>query len=116
LFKKNLINQSFRFCHLQLQKFPALPYVFPLIFFICEVQIGTCIVWFPGCNRHCFRIEKYSVEITYVINSVISKLMTFVENAETGQFLFLIMFILSCYTYDIMHPFLSYDVITNFFK
>jgi hypothetical protein len=42
--------------------------------------------------------------------------MTFVENAETGQFLFLIMFILSCYTYDIMHPFLSYDVITNFFK
>jgi hypothetical protein len=47
-------------------------------------------VWFPGCNRHCFRIEKYSVEITYVINSVISKLMAFVENAETGQFLFLI--------------------------
>jgi hypothetical protein len=35
----------------------------------------------------------YSVEITYGINSVISKLMTFVENAETGQFLFLIMLI-----------------------
>jgi hypothetical protein len=29
------------------------------------------------------------VETTYAINSVISKLMTFVENAETGQFLFL---------------------------
>jgi hypothetical protein len=26
----------------------------------------------------------YSVEITYGINSVISKLMTFAENAETG--------------------------------
>jgi hypothetical protein len=37
----------------------------------------------------------YSVEITYGINSVISKLMTFLENAETGQFLFLIMLILS---------------------
>jgi hypothetical protein len=30
------------------------------------------------------------VEITYGINSIISKLMTFVENAETGQFLFLV--------------------------
>jgi hypothetical protein len=30
----------------------------------------------------------YSVEITYGINSVISKLMTFVENTETGQFFF----------------------------
>jgi hypothetical protein len=40
----------------------------------------------------------YSVEITYGINSVISKLMTFVENAETGQFLFLIMLILSYFT------------------
>jgi hypothetical protein len=28
----------------------------------------------------------YSVETTYGINSVISKLTTFVENAETGQF------------------------------
>jgi hypothetical protein len=46
----------------------------------------------------------YSVEITYGINSIISKLMTFVENAETGQFLFLVILIL------------SYDVITNFFK
>jgi hypothetical protein len=30
------------------------------------------------------------VETTYGINSVISKLMTFVDNAETGQFLFMI--------------------------
>jgi hypothetical protein len=37
----------------------------------------------------------YCVEITYGINSVISKLMIFVEYAETGRFLFLIMFILS---------------------
>jgi hypothetical protein len=35
----------------------------------------------------------YSVETTYGINSVISKLMTLVENAETGQFLFLIVLI-----------------------
>jgi hypothetical protein len=40
----------------------------------------------------------YSVEITYGINSVISKLMTFAENAETGQFLFLIVLILSYFT------------------
>jgi hypothetical protein len=40
----------------------------------------------------------YSVEITYGINSVISKLMTFAENTEAGQFLFLIMLILSCFT------------------
>jgi hypothetical protein len=40
----------------------------------------------------------YSVEITYGINAVISKLMTFAENAETGQFLFLIMLILSYFT------------------
>jgi hypothetical protein len=38
------------------------------------------------------------VETTYGINSVISKLMTFVENIETGQFLFLIMLILSSFT------------------
>jgi hypothetical protein len=31
------------------------------------------------------KIVIYSVETTYEINSVISKLMTFVENAETGQ-------------------------------
>jgi hypothetical protein len=42
--------------------------------------------------------ELYSVETTYGINSVISKLMTFIENAETGQFLFLIVLILSCFT------------------
>jgi hypothetical protein len=36
--------------------------------------------------------------VTYGINSVISKLMTIVENAETGQFLFMIMLILSSFT------------------
>jgi hypothetical protein len=36
-----------------------------------------------------------SVEITYRINSIISKLMTFVEKAETGQFLFLVILITS---------------------
>jgi hypothetical protein len=61
-------------------------------------------------------LNEYSVEITYGINSVISKLMTFVENAETRQFLFLIMLILSCFTCSSRNPFLSYDVITNFFK
>jgi hypothetical protein len=40
----------------------------------------------------------YSVETTYGINSVMSKQMIFVENAETGQFLFLIVLILSCFT------------------
>jgi hypothetical protein len=40
----------------------------------------------------------YSVETTYGINSVISKLMTFVKNAETGRFLFLMVLILSCFT------------------
>jgi hypothetical protein len=44
------------------------------------------------------KVMLYSVEITYGINSVISKLMTFAENAETGQFLFLIMLILSYFT------------------
>jgi hypothetical protein len=34
----------------------------------------------------------------YLLNSVISKLMTFAENAETGRFLFLIMLILSYFT------------------
>jgi hypothetical protein len=48
------------------------------------------------CTVHPFSI--YSVEITYGINSAISKLMTPAENAETGQFLFLIMLILSCFT------------------
>jgi hypothetical protein len=38
------------------------------------------------------------MEITYGINSVIPKLMIFVENAETGRFLFLIMLILSYIT------------------
>jgi hypothetical protein len=60
--------------------------------------------------------ELCSVETTYGINSVISKLMMiFVENAETGQFLFLIMLILSCFSCSRRHPFLSYDVITIFF-
>jgi hypothetical protein len=58
----------------------------------------------------------YSVEITYGLNSVISKPMTFVENAETDQFLFLIMFILSYFTCSSRHLFLSYDVISIFFK
>jgi hypothetical protein len=40
----------------------------------------------------------YSVETTYGINSVISNLMTFVENAETRQFLFLVVLILSWLT------------------
>jgi hypothetical protein len=47
-----------------------------------------------------FSTLVYSVEITYGINSVISKLMTFAENAETGQFLFLIMLILSYLTFS----------------
>jgi hypothetical protein len=37
----------------------------------------------------------YSVETTYGINSVISKLMTIVEITETGQFLFLIVIMLN---------------------
>jgi hypothetical protein len=40
----------------------------------------------------------HSVETTYGINSVVSKLMIIVEIAETGQFLFLTMLILSCFT------------------
>jgi hypothetical protein len=38
------------------------------------------------------------LNFTYGINSVISKLMTIVEITETGQFLFLIMLILSYFT------------------
>jgi hypothetical protein len=60
--------------------------------------------------------SNYGVETTYGLNSVISKLMTFVKNAETGQFLFLIILILSCLTCSWRHSFLSYDAITNFFK
>jgi hypothetical protein len=44
------------------------------------------------------KYQIYSVEITYGINSIISKLMIFVENAETGQFLFLVILILSYFT------------------
>jgi hypothetical protein len=44
------------------------------------------------------QVRVYSVEITYGINSIISKLMTFVENAETGQFLFLVILILSYFS------------------
>jgi hypothetical protein len=44
------------------------------------------------------RINICTVEITYGINSVISKLMTFVKNAETGKFLFFMVLILSCFT------------------
>jgi hypothetical protein len=43
----------------------------------------------------------YSVETSYGINSVISKLMTFVENAETGQFLFLI--VVGSLVHDVIH-------------
>jgi hypothetical protein len=50
------------------------------------------VVYFDfGCRIKNGRIEKnkyliysYSLETTYGINSVISKLMTIVENAETG--------------------------------
>jgi hypothetical protein len=48
-------------------------------------------------NYYCENV-LYSVEIIYGINSVISKPMTFAENAETGRFLFLIMLILSYFT------------------
>jgi hypothetical protein len=40
--------------------------------------------------------------------------MIFIENVETGQFLFLIVLILSWFTCSWRHPFLSYDVISNF--
>jgi hypothetical protein len=61
------------------------------------------IVTLTSCNKFKlktldFDLITYSVETTYGINSVISKLMTFVENAETGQFLFLIVLILICFT------------------
>jgi hypothetical protein len=36
-------------------------------------------------------LTVYSVEITNGINSVISKLMTFVENVETGRFFFIML-------------------------
>jgi hypothetical protein len=58
----------------------------------------------------------YSVETTYGVDSVMSKLMAFVEGAGTGQFLFLVVLVLSCFTCSWHHPFLSYDVITNFFE
>jgi hypothetical protein len=40
-------------------------------------------------------VRVYSVETTYGINSVVSKLMIIVEITETGQSLFLTMLILS---------------------
>jgi hypothetical protein len=49
-------------------------------------------------SRSLRKFRIYSVETTYRINSVISKRMTFVENAEIGQFLFLIVLILSYFT------------------
>jgi hypothetical protein len=58
--------------------------------------------WMGGIERKQTRGMDvlYSVETTYGINSVISKLMTFVKNAETGRFLFLMVLILSCFTYS----------------
>jgi hypothetical protein len=73
-------------------------------------------VWQRDLRLRTYAKLPYSVETTYGINSVISKLMTFVENAETGQFLFLIVVILSWFTCSWRHPFLSYNVISNFFK
>jgi hypothetical protein len=55
-----------------------------LRYFLCFMSI---------VNKH-----LYSVETTYGINSVISKIMTFVKNTETGQFLFLIVLIFSYFT------------------
>jgi hypothetical protein len=53
------------------------------------------MIIFDTCQDRYITGEVYSVETTYGINSVTSKLiMTFVENAETGQFLFPIMLIL----------------------
>jgi hypothetical protein len=43
----------------------------------------------------------YSAETTYGINSVISKIMTFVKNTETGQFLFL--FSVASLVHDVIH-------------
>jgi hypothetical protein len=37
-------------------------------------------------------------KLLYGINSIISKLMIFVKNAETGQFLLLVVLILSYFT------------------
>jgi hypothetical protein len=58
------------------------------------VPLCSCITGL-GSEQPLLFYLLYSAEITYGINSVISKLMTFAENAETGQFLFLIMLILS---------------------
>jgi hypothetical protein len=51
-----------------------------------------------GCPLSLLLFTIFSVEITYGINSIISKLMIFVENAETDQFLFLVILILSYFT------------------
>jgi hypothetical protein len=63
-----------------------------LLFFCNQETIYTNYSY----SKNYFNV--YSVEITYGINSIISKLMTFVENAETGQFLFLGIPILSYFT------------------
>jgi hypothetical protein len=48
-------------------------------------------------------VQIFVVKKKYGINSVISGLVTFVEGAETGQFEFLIMFILVCFTCSWRH-------------
>jgi hypothetical protein len=53
---------------------------------------------FPKTTHQDQEWSIYSVETPYGINSVMSKLMTFVKNAETGRFLFLMVLILSCFT------------------
>jgi hypothetical protein len=62
------------------------------------IQIQNLRQAFISKSRDLMWRNVYSVEITYGINSIISKLMTFVENAETGQFLFLVILILSYFT------------------
>jgi hypothetical protein len=49
------------------------------------------------CNQFLINfiiISLYSVETAYGVNSVDSGLMTFVDDAETGQFLFVIVLVL----------------------
>jgi hypothetical protein len=65
---------------------------------LLEIVNRKDFVWEKFCLSVLDKLYLYSVEITYGINSVISKLMTFVKNAETSQFLFFMVLILSCFT------------------